>query len=178
MKKKADSLSFFKKHIKGKTAVFIDAANILYSQKTLGWKIDFLKLKKLFKKQTNLIGLFYFTGIVDKNQKQEGFLEKLRTYGYLVISKEVKFIKGEKNKTIAKGNLDVELALDAYRLRRKYKTLILFSGDSDFAYLINLLKKEGKKVIVFSTRGHISKELLIRAKYIDIRKLRKEIEFI
>jgi len=69
------------------------------------------------------------------------------------------------------------LALDAYRLKGSYNTLILFSGDSDFAYLIDLLKKDGKKIFVFSTRGHISKELLIRSKYIDLRKLKEEIIF-
>jgi len=30
--------------VKGKTAVFIDAANIFYSQKTLKWRIDYGKL--------------------------------------------------------------------------------------------------------------------------------------
>ncbi len=29
---------------KGRTAVFIDASNILYSQRTLGWRIDYRKL--------------------------------------------------------------------------------------------------------------------------------------
>jgi len=34
-----------KKYTKGKVAVFIDAANILYSQQTLGWRIDYQKLR-------------------------------------------------------------------------------------------------------------------------------------
>jgi len=89
----------------------------------------------------------------------------------------VKFIKIDGGKLLPKGNLDVELALDAFRLADDYDTLLLFSGDSDFGYLLDLLKHKGKKVLVVSTRGHISKELLERAKYIDLRKLKEEIIF-
>lgn len=49
-----------KKFVKGKTAVFIDASNIYFSQKTLGWKIDFEKLLKYFKENTNLESLIKY----------------------------------------------------------------------------------------------------------------------
>jgi len=45
------------------------------------------------------------------------------------------------------------------------------SGDSDFAAVLDVVKKRGKRVIVMSTKGHISKELLNRAKYVNIKKL-------
>jgi len=51
------------------------------------------------------------------------------------------------------------------------------SGDSDFASLLDELKERRKWVIVMSTRGHISKELLDRAKYLDLRKLKGEIRY-
>ena len=95
----------------------------------------------------------------------------------MVAGKAVKFIKISADKKIPKGNLDVELALDAFRLADNYQTLILCSGDSDFAYLIDLLKAKGKRVIVVSTRGHVARELLERAKYFDLRKLKNYIEF-
>jgi len=47
------------KFTKGKTAVFIDAANIYFSQKTLGWRIDFKKLLDYFRKETNLYRIAY-----------------------------------------------------------------------------------------------------------------------
>lgn len=177
MDKKIDILSLFKKHVKGKVAVFIDAANILYSQKDLGWKIDYSKLKKFFKSNFSIYGLFYYTGKVGAYDKQIKFLSKLKQLGYHITAKEVKFIKIKDNKFLPKGNLDVELALDAYRLKNYYQTLILMSGDSDFAYLLDLLVKEKKQIIVISTRDHISKELLERGKYIDLPKLKAFIEF-
>lgn len=157
-------------------AVFIDAANIFYSQRTLKWHIDYKKLAEYLKSRVNLTGIFYYTGLVGSLEKQQSFLKKLKSLGYRFTSKEVKFIKIPGATDIPKGNLDVELALDAYRMRSEFDTIILFSGDSDFAYLLDVLKQEGKRTIVVSMRGHISKELLGRAKYIDLPKLRSLIE--
>ena len=40
---------FIQKLRGGKTGVFVDNSNIYYAQKHAGWKIDFKKLKNLFK---------------------------------------------------------------------------------------------------------------------------------
>ena len=48
-----DKLNLFNKLInKKRVSLFVDAANILYSQQSLGWKIDYKKLIKYFKKKT------------------------------------------------------------------------------------------------------------------------------
>lgn len=166
------------KFIKGKTAVFIDASNILYSQKTLKWRIDYLKLKKYLEKESELIFLNYYTGKVGSLDKQVKFIEKIELMGYKVVSKEIKLIKLNDNKFLQKGNLDIELALDAFRTKDQYDTILLFSGDSDFSYLLDLLKLEGKRMMIFSTRKHVSIDLLKRAKYIDLKKIRKFVEYI
>lgn len=165
------------KYIKGKTAVFIDAANIFYSQRTLGWRIDYERLAAYLARDCNLTGIYYYTGMVGAYEKQQSFILKLRSLGYQVTSKEVKFIKVPRFPDVPKGNLDVELALDAFRYKESFDTLILFSGDSDFAYLLDLLKKDGKRVIIVSMRGHVSRELLERGKYIALPKLRGLIEW-
>jgi len=164
------------KFTKGKVAVFIDAANIFYSQRTLGWRIDYHKLAEYLRGQVNLAGLYYYTGHVGSEEKQQSFLQKLTSAGYQVTAKEVKFIKSRMGLPIPKGNLDVELALDAFRARTSFDTLVLFSGDSDFAYLLDLLKQEGKRVIVVSMRGHVARELIERAKYVPLPKWRPFIE--
>ena len=166
-----------KKIIQGKTAVFIDAANVLYSQQTLGWKLDYEKLYQLFLKNTKLIGIYFYTGKIGTNDKQSGFIKRLTKLGYQVIAKEVKFIKISKIDSIPKGNLDIELALDAYRFSELYDSIVLASGDSDFAYLLDLLKEKDKHIIVLSTKGHVARELIKRGKYIDLRKLEPEIKW-
>jgi uncharacterized LabA/DUF88 family protein len=162
--------------IKNKAAVFIDAANIFYSERTLGWRIDFRRLVQYLRQEAPIAGLYYYTGIVEQNERQRAFLRKIESFGYVVTAKEVKMIRSRNGSEVAKGSLDIELALDAYIQRDSYDTFILFSGDSDFAYLLEVLKQSGKNVIVVSTRGHISKDLIERAKYIALPKLRSAIE--
>ncbi len=164
------------KFITGQTSVFIDAANVFYSERTLGWHIDYQRLADYLGTQAAIVGLYYYTGVIDKSEKQRAFLKKLQAFGYVVTAKEVKFIRQTNNSFVSKGSLDIELALDAYMHREQYDTCVLFSGDSDFAYLLDVLKRDGKRVLVVSTRGHVSKELVERAKYVALPKLRQMIE--
>lgn len=55
--------------VKGGVFVFIDAANILYSQQTLRWRVDYKKLKEYFEKECDLKGIYFYTGKVGKNHK-------------------------------------------------------------------------------------------------------------
>ena len=158
--------------VKGRVFVFIDAANILYSQKTLGWRLDYQKLKKYLKQECDLQGLYFYTGKMSDYEKQSKFLTKMDKYGYKVKSKEVKLIKISKDTYERKGNLDVELVIDTLKNIDNFDTCVLMSGDSDFASLLDELKDNKKRVIVLSTKGHISRELIERAKYINIGKLK------
>ncbi|OIO16165.1 MAG: hypothetical protein COX44_03270 [Candidatus Portnoybacteria bacterium CG23_combo_of_CG06-09_8_20_14_all_37_13] len=166
-----------RQYIKGRVCVFIDAANIFYSQQTLKWKIDYQKLKKYLEKECDLVCLYFYTGKIGENHKQNKFIKKMQKYGYIVRSKEVKIIKVAPNVIERKGDLDAELIIDALKNINNFDTCILMSGDSDFASLIDELKQNKKWVIVISTRGHVAKELLERAKYIDLRKLKYELIF-
>ena len=62
----------------GKTAVFIDAANILYSQKTLGWEVDYKKLINCLKKDFNLIFVGFYYGEIKANNGQQKFFQMLQ----------------------------------------------------------------------------------------------------
>lgn len=47
-----------------KTVAFIDAANLFYGgEKSLGWKIDYLKLLRYLKKKYGTRKAFYFAGL-------------------------------------------------------------------------------------------------------------------
>ncbi|MDP2950749.1 MAG: NYN domain-containing protein, partial [bacterium] len=111
-------------------------------------------------------------GKMSDHEKQSKFLAKMGQYGYKVKSKEVKLIKISKDTYERKGNLYVELVIDALKNINNFDTCVLMSGDSDFASLLDELKENKKRVIVLSTKGHISRELIERAKYINIRKLK------
>lgn len=57
-----------------------------------------------------------------------------------------------------KCDFDVEIARDACNLSNEFDTLILFSGDGDYAALVEDLISKGKKVIVVFASGHKGKE--------------------
>lgn len=165
-----------KKYVKGKVYVFIDVENLFYAQRTLGWYISYSKLMKYFKKECgHTVKCFAYTGRDESNTRQSKFLDMLDINGYIVRTKVVKKIKSSDGKYRWKSNLDIELAFEMVDTKDKYQTAILISGDSDFSTPIDRIKKAGKCIIVISTRGHIAKELLERAKYIDLRKLKQRI---
>lgn len=164
------------KFIKGKVYVFIDAENVFYAQRTLGWKISYEKLIRYFKRECgDGVKCFIYSGKDEYNTKQQKFLDMLEINGYVVRTKVVKRIRDHEGGYKWKNNLDIELALEMVETQNKYDTAVLLSGDSDFALPVDKAKERGKWVIVMSTRGHISRELLERAKYIDLRKLKDEI---
>lgn len=165
-----------KEYIKGKVYIFIDAENLFYSQRTLGWRISYEKLISYVQKECGKnTKCFVYTGIDENNTKQKRFLDMLDLNGFIVRTKVVKKIKTKDGSYKWKNNLDIELALEMVELKNKFDTAILVSGDSDFAVVLDKLKKAKKRVLVISTRGHVARELLERAKFIDLRKLKEAI---
>lgn len=167
------------KFIKGKTAVFIDSANVYYSCKTLGWKLDYKKLLNYFKQNSELYRIAFYGALNPENEREKKFHDFLEIIGYVVKHKEIKFIKDKNDKKYGghhKGNIDVDLTIDAVHFCNDYDTFILLSGDSDFETLIKYLKTFRKRCIVMSTKDHVSIELLKQAKFIDLKKIRREIE--
>jgi len=162
----------------GRVLVLIDAANLEQSVKSLKWWIDYRKLYRFFQSRTQLIGIRHYCPHFN-DTGQNNFFTVLKKAGYKLITKPLKIIteidkvKGD----IRKANFDVEIASDAITLLQDYDTLILFSGDSDFDYLIKRLRQKEKKVVIISSRYHISRELIESSnRYIDIKKLKPEIE--
>jgi len=165
------------KYLKGKIIVMIDAANLEQSLKSLNWRVDYLKLRGLFN-GNGLKEIRYYC-VHHYAENQDSFFTFLKKNGFLLITKPLKIIKQTDiaRGDIRKANFDVEISVDAIELQDKFETLVLFSGDSDFAYLLEKLRKKGKKIVVVSAKYHISKELIINSdKYFDIKKLRPYLE--
>lgn len=160
-----------------KAAVFIDAANVIYSQRTLKWQIDFKKLMNYFQNNYQLNNVYFYFAYLKDDKKQQGFFKKLKQWGYKIRTKEVKLIRQTDGTILKKGNLDVELTIDAVKDLKFYSTAILMSGDSDFHALVKYLQNRDKKVVVISSKGHVSFELLKSAdKYINFNSLREVVE--
>ena len=151
--------------------VFIDASNIWEAQKAKGRFFDYEKLRNFLKQKfkASTIEVFYYTAYpangtrdysIDGKHKFFTFLKK--GLGFTVRKKELKRINviTEDGQAIEeKGNMDVEMTIDAIHFSKKYKTAILFTGDADFLALVNYLKNGGKKVYIFSSKNNVSQEL-------------------
>ena len=166
------------KVVKGKVAVFIDAANLENSAKDLKIRINYRKLRRLLKVGGGIVHLgFYSVSFTNKEHKI--FLRSLKSKGYSVITKPLKVIKSRdlERGDVRKANFDVEIAVDAMKLKDEFDSMVLFSGDSDFDYLIKYLREKDKVVIVISSKYHISKELIKSCnKYLDLKKLKNKIK--
>ncbi|MDP2910622.1 MAG: NYN domain-containing protein [bacterium] len=165
------------KYLKGRILIIIDAANLESSVKSLGWWIDYIKLKNLFK-ENDLIEIRNYC-VHHNTENQNNFFTFLKKNNFTLITKPLKIIKLEdvERGDIRKANFDVEIAVDAMEMINKFDTLVLFSGDSDFDYLLKKLRSKNKNVLVISSKYHISKELIENSdKYIDIKKLKAVIE--
>lgn len=160
---------------KPKAKVYIDGANIFYTQKSLGWSINWVKVKKYLNKRWNILELRYYTGVKKGDKKMAGFLRYLDRAGIIPVTKPLKKIKSAPG-IIFKSNFDVEMTTDILLDRTDFDEVILFSGDSDFHYLAKKMKDLGKRFSVFSTRKMISWELKLAAdEYFFLEDLKKKI---
>ncbi len=160
---------------RGKTMVFIDAGNMYHAQRRLGWRINFKKLKELLQQETEMVKIYYYTAYDPNNINQKKFVDFLEIVGYHVKKKPIKFIKDITTNGLGhhKGNLDIELTIDAIDNLPYYHSAILFSGDSDFEPLIKYLKSFHKQCLTVSTKGQVAIELIRQTKFIDIKKYKE-----
>ncbi|PIY71073.1 hypothetical protein COY88_02280 [Candidatus Roizmanbacteria bacterium CG_4_10_14_0_8_um_filter_35_28] len=151
--------------------VFIDASNVWNAVKSVKKFIEYKKLKDYFKNNFNAykVEIFYYdaypkegTRGYNLNGKHKFYTYLKKGLGFTVRKKELKRISiiSENGESIKeKGNMDVEITIDALHNINKYDIAVLFSGDADFLALVNYLKNRGKKVYIFSSKDNISHEL-------------------
>ncbi len=163
-----------------RAAVFIDGANLFFTQRHLGWQIDFSRLMSFFISSFGSVQANYYVPASEPvSEENAAFTRVLTAHGYRITSKPVKkIVNKETGVVVMKGNLDVELVVDALSAADQYDTFILFSGDSDFLPLLRALKEKGKEIIVYSTQGLSARELLAEQgiTYGDLALLKERIE--
>ncbi len=141
---------------RGRIAIFIDGNNLFHAARSAGVEIDYAKLLAHLRGDDPLLRAFFYTGVDQQAERQQGFLLWMRRNGYRVVQKELKtFPDGTK-----KANLDVEIAVDMLSLADKYDTAILVSGDEDFTYALNVIAYKGVRVEVAGFRANTSPRLI------------------
>ena len=136
-----------------KIALFIDGANLYAASKTLGFDIDYRRMLKYFKSQGYLLRAYYYTALVEDQEYSSirPLIDWLDYNGYRVVTKPTKEFVDAAGRRKVKGNMDMELAIDAMELSGTVDHFVLFSGDGDFRSLVEALQRKGRKVSVVSS---------------------------
>ena len=134
-------------------ALFIDGANLYATSKQLGFDMDYRRLLREFQGRGNLIRAFYFTTLVESEEYSSirPLVDWLDYNGYRVITKPAKEFTDAMGRRKVKGNMDIELTVDALEIAPHVDHIVLFSGDGDVRPLIEALQRKGVRVSVVST---------------------------
>ena len=100
--------------------------------------------------------------------------------GYSVVTKATKEFVDQTGRRKVKGNMDIELAVDAMELAPHIDHMVLFSGDGDFRSLVEAVQRRGVRVTVVSTittqPPMVADELRRQAdQFVDINELQPKI---
>jgi len=165
-----------------KIALFIDGANLYAASKSLNFDIDYRKLLKAFQSRGYLLRAYYYTALIEDQEYSSirPLIDWLDYNGYKVVTKPAKEFTDSMGRRKIKGNMDIELAIDAMEQSDVVDHLVIFSGDGDFTSLVEALQRKGRKVTVVSSLSSqppmIADDLRRQADYfIDLTSLKSEI---
>jgi uncharacterized LabA/DUF88 family protein len=136
-----------------KIALFIDGANLYATAKTLGFDIDYKRLLREFQSRGTLLRASYYTAIIEDQEFSSirPLIDWLDYNGFTVVTKATKEFIDASGRRKVKGNMDIELAVDAIELAEQIDQMVLFSGDGDFRSLVEAMQRRGVRVTVVST---------------------------
>jgi uncharacterized LabA/DUF88 family protein len=136
-----------------KIALFIDGANLYATAKSLGFDIDYKRLLREFQSKGRLMRAFYYTALIEDQEYSSirPLIDWLDYNGYAVVTKPTKEFVDSLGRRKVKGNMDIELAVDAMEIAEHIDHMVLFSGDGDFRSLVEAVQRKGVRVSVIST---------------------------
>ncbi len=165
-----------------RVALFIDGANLYATSKSLGFDIDYKRLLEHFRKKGRLVRALYYTALAEDQEYSSirPLIDWLDYNGYTMVTKPTKEFTDSAGRRKVKGNMDIELAVDAMRLADNLDHIVLFSGDGDFRSLVAALQEKGRRVSIVSTLQTqppmVADELRRQAdQFVDLADLEAEI---
>ena len=95
----------------------------------------------------------YYTALAEDQEYSSirPLVDWLDYNGYTMVTKPTKEFTDALGRRKIKGNMDIELTVDAMRLVEHLDHVVLFSGDGDFRALVAALQQRGRRVSVVST---------------------------
>ncbi len=133
--------------------LLIDGANLYATAKALGFDIDYKRLLNVFRTKGHLVRALYYTALAEDQEYSSirPLVDWLDYNGYTMVTKPTKEFTDSFGRRKIKGNMDIELTVDAMRLADSMDHIVIFTGDGDFRALVAALQLKGKRVSVVST---------------------------
>jgi uncharacterized LabA/DUF88 family protein len=133
-------------------ALFVDGPNLHATAKMLGFDIDYKRLLEEIRSRGTLVRALYYTAVIEHEYWSiRPLIDWLDYNGYTVVTKATKEFIDASGRRKLKGNMHVELAVDAMELAERVDQIVLFSGDGDFRSLVEAVQRRGVRVTVVST---------------------------
>ncbi len=106
-----------------------------------------------FQSRGYLLRAFYYTAVIEDQEYSSirPLIDWLDYNGYSVVTKATKEFVDQTGRRKVKGNMDIELAVDAMEIAGTIDHMVLFSGDGDFRSLVEAVQRKGVRVTVIST---------------------------
>jgi uncharacterized LabA/DUF88 family protein len=136
-----------------RVALFIDGVSLYATAKSLDFDVDYKRLLMLFGQRARLVRALYYTAVADDQEYSSirPLIDWLGYNGFTVVTKPTKEFTDASGRRKIKGNMDIELAVQAIQLAATLDHIVLFTGDGDFRSLVADLQLRGKRVSVIST---------------------------
>ena len=152
----------------------IDGVELYATSKALGIDVDYKRLLYWLREEGTFVRAYYFTLLEDSAEYSgiRPLVDWLEYNGYTMVTKPPK----RREDGIRKNSMHVEFAVLAMELGQSCDHLFLFTGDGEYASLVEALKRQGKRVTVVSTittRPPMVSDALRRAadEFIDLQSM-------
>jgi len=134
-------------------ALFIDGPNLHATARTLGFDIDYRRLRIEFEGRGELLRAFYYTCLIEGQTTSvvKPLIDWLDYNGYTVVTKSTKEFIDANGRRRTKGKMEIELTVDAMEMAEQIDEMVLFSGDGDYRRLVEAIQRHGVRVTVVST---------------------------
>lgn len=150
--------------------ILADGDNTFLAAQSFNRRLDWQKIRDYLadpKEGRELIEMVIYIGLPparerfeEQRKTKEKFIYWAKSNGFLVVQKEGK-AKGDEYET----NIDIVMAMDAieFALDVRPDIVVLVTGDSDFAYLAQKLRRRGMRVEVASVEQSLGNDLKVAA---------------
>ena len=126
-------------------ALLIDGVNLYSAAKALEFDIDYKLLRHEFMNRGKMLRAIYYTALLENDEYSpvRPLVDWLNYNGFTMVTKAAKEFTDSQGRRKIKGNMDIELTVDAMELAPHVDHIVLFSGDGDFRPMVESIQRQG-----------------------------------